>query len=386
VPETTRVAMTLLAGAFQAMAPGAVLLGALWVLQARPPTVVETLWILGGTTVLAWLATVLAAVLVRAGAASTGWHLVFLAVAGLCVFGPVPALRYALLPWGLAGSAVHAGLGGGGGVLGPLASAAVTTAAVAWVHLRWRRRDLERIQPSAMTSRPWIKRLRVPAVLEGRFGHWWPGPLRSLVRRDLLLVWRRSGPAAHLTVTLAVMWTVVAAGLAVDRSLPLEAVWRLRLMVGASTFAVLATVAVVPFLLHRQLPVFWLEKATGVALEQVWLAKVWLSGLLALPGLGSGALLIVALGPGTPIERLVAVAQLSATSLVISALFGLACFEIATEPLIGTLWSSMVAVSLASLFVLYPQGWWLWFLAVGWAGGELGKRASRRVKLTEVAT
>ncbi|MEO1367975.1 MAG: hypothetical protein AAFX50_12445, partial [Acidobacteriota bacterium] len=138
--------------------------------------------------------------------------------------------------------------------------------------------------------------------------------------------------------------------------------------------------------LHRQLPVFWLEKATGVPLEQVWAAKVWLSGLLAIPGWGSGVLLLAVLGPGTWVERLVAAGQLTATSLVISALFGLACFEIATEPLIGTLWSSLVAVSLASLFVLYPQGWWLWLLAAGWAGGELGKRASRRVKLTEVAT
>ncbi|MEM1179124.1 MAG: hypothetical protein AAGM22_12320, partial [Acidobacteriota bacterium] len=205
VPEIARFGMTLLSRAVGALAPSAVLLSALWVVEGRPPSSAEAAWVIGGVAVVAWLAVALAGGLVRWGAASTAKLLALLGAAAFIVFGPIPGLRWALAPWGLAGSAVHRGLGAHGdfqpsAALGPASAALVALAAVAWVHLRWRRRDLERVQPQAVTSRPLFARWRLPVALPGglerRLDDRFPGPRRALLRRDQLLIYRRFGPPA----------------------------------------------------------------------------------------------------------------------------------------------------------------------------------------------
>ena len=392
VPETSRLAATLISMASQIVWPLVALAGVLAVLQQRAPTAGELVGLAAGLVLLAWVDTLLAALLVHVGWARAGRVLALGGIGAVCAFGPWPALRFVLWPWGLAGASLHGSLAASAGSIDIPATglALVTVAAVLGVlHLRWRRQDLERGQSAEVSARHDASWLRLPAFLERLVGERWPGPLRALLHRDLVLVIRRFSPAVHLAAGLGLTFMALAV-VALDRRLPLEPSWRLQAMIAGATLAVLASASLVPFLLHRQLPVFWLEKATGVPLEQVWSAKVWLALLLALPGFVFGATLILAFGPSVEpapmLMRLQAVGQLFLCSVVVSSLIGLASFEIATEPLIGTLWSGLVALSLASLFVLYPLGWWLWLLAYGWAAFEVGKRASRRVRLTEVAT
>lgn len=390
VPEPSRLAVTQIAMAARALWPLAALSGVYAVLHRRAPSAGEIAGLLAGLVLLAWLDALLAAALVHCGWARAGRLLAVGAAGAFCAFGPLPALRAVLLPWGVAGASLHAALSGGATSLAASPWAATVTAllavaaALAVVHLRWRRADLERGLAAEVGARHRASWLKLPPALDRKFGERWPGPLRALLRRDVLLVVRRFSPAVHLAAGLALTF-MASAALALDARLPLEPAWRLQAMIAGATLAVLASAALVPFLLHRQLPVFWLEKATGVPLEQVWAAKVWLALLLALPGFALGAALILAFGPAPPLLRLQAVGQLLFSSFVVSSLIGLASFEIATEPLIGTLWSGLVALALASLFVLYPQGWWIWLLGYGWAAGEVAKRASRRVRLTQVA-
>ena len=184
---------------------------------------------------------------------------------------------------------------------------------------------------------------------------------------------------------------VLAAAVVIDLAVVLAAVdgrlpqlWVERLLVAGPTLSVLALTSLVPFVLAYQLPRFWMEKSTGVALEAVWRSKLLLAALLAVGPLLVGLALIVLLHPGHPLATAAACLQLIASATVVSSIVGLAVFEIAEQPFMGLTFGALVGLAVAALFVFYPAAWWLWLVVYGYLAAQIAGRASRRVRFTEV--
>ncbi len=292
------------------------------------------------------------------------------------------AARPLLLPWlapaAQLGAVLGAAAGGEAPAAGllPLALTMVASYLVGrWLYRRWHRADLEAFEHLTRPGRAWTPRWP-------RRWHRRPRPLAAQVRRDLLLVLRRFSPAVHLAVALALLFQ--AAALAAAAGLDAGSPWRDRVAVTGGTLSVLALVALVPFLLRHQLPRLWLERATGVALELVWQAKLWLAGILALPPFLIGVAVLHAVSGGGPAATWASVAQLAAASWIVASILGLAVFEIAEQPLLGLAFSSLVALALAALIVFYPAAWWLWLAFYAYLAGQIAGRATRRVRMTEL--
>ncbi len=317
-----------------------------------------------------------------------GRWLVLGATAALATVAPHPAARLLLLPWlapaaqlervfldalGVPGAAV-AGMGTAWASPWTLAMTALALYLLTRaLYLTWHRRDLEvaaRLQ-GARASR-----------LTARLLAFSSRPAAVQVGRDVALVARRFSPAVPLAAGLALL--LDAAVLAVLTDLALPELWRQRLAVAGLVLSVQAVVALVPFLLEHQLPRFWIEKSTGVELEQVWRAKLGTAALLAgLPVLAGIVILLAAPGLGATAKG-IAILQLLAAAWIVTSILGLAVFEIAAQPLLGLLFGSLLGLAVAALFVFYPQAWWLWAVLYAWVASQVAGRASRRVQLLEI--
>ncbi len=386
IPAGARLHAALAVELARALPAGAVLLLAAGALAGGLPAAPAAL--------AAWASRIAAAVLTLALARFAAvlwlahWRRAWLPVAGVAALGlwaPHPALRLALLPClapaaqletvGLdavgaapAASAPWAGVG-------PTAATALALYLLArFAYLAWHRRDLESAARPARDRR-WPRRLALPRRLAA-------DPVAVQVVRDLRLVRRRFSPAVVTSVALALVLHGVALTLLADSGLPSP--WRLRLAVVALTLAVLAVVALVPFLLKHELPRFWIEKSTGVPYERIWQAKLWTAALLALAPFALGAVILAAAPGLAPGARWTAVLQLAAAASVVTSIVAPAVFEIAARPLLGLLFGSLVGLALAALFIFYPQAWWLWAVGTLWVAGQIAGRATRRVRLTEV--
>ncbi len=242
------------------------------------------------------------------------------------------------------------------------------------LYLAWHRRDLE------VAGR--LSGARVGRLVS-RLLAFSARPAAVQVGRDLALVLRRFSPAVPLAAGLALLFDGAVVAVLADSSLP--SLWRQRLAVAGLVLSVLAVVALVPFLLKHQLPRFWIEKSTGVELEQIWRAKLWTAALLAgVPVLVGVVLLLAAPGLDAAAKG-AAILQLSAAAWIVTSVLALAIFEIAAQPLLGLLFGSLLGLALAALFVFYPQGWWLWAVLYAWVAGQIAGRATRRVCLVEAA-
>ena len=350
----------------------------------------------------------------RAAGSRSRWRiagrwLALLGVLALALAAPHPSLRFLLLPL-LAPAAqlettfletLGSPIGDPALWAHPLALA--TTAAMLYLlvrrlYLAWRRRDLEvarplslppqslsegsRAQPSGATRRAGRGTSRLLAWLRRSPRLGISPALAALIGRDLKLVLRRFSPAVPLSFGLALTIQAVVATVLLATSLP--PAWLPRLAVAGLTLSTLATVALVPFLLKHQLPRFWIEKSTGVDLEQIWRAKLWLAGLLAAIPFASGTLILLAAPDLEPMLKGTAMLQLIATTVIVASILGLAVFEIAAQPLLGLVFGSLVGLALAALFVVYPKAWWLWAVFYGYVAGQIAGRATRRVRLVEV--
>ena len=355
-----------------------------------------------GTLVLAFIALamlnlLLVVVLMPLRLASTGRLLALAGVATLAVAQPWVSARWWLAPFAWAGrpiaAAGSAALSSDSRFLAdPLAAdmgvsswllllgLSLGSAAVAgWVFVHRRRLDLEKAQSLDVP----VERRGIPGFhwLEGRAARLPPSTLAQL-RRDLLMILRRFSPAVPLALGLTLLADLLLVAVALDPSLP--ALWIHRAMVLAAFVGVLAMVSVVPFLLKEQLPVFWLEKSTGVALEHVWQTKWILSVLVVLPQVAVAGALIGWLGPGEGWQGIISVLQLIACAGIAATLVGITVFEIAEQPILGLLFSGFVSSALASLMIFYPQAWWLWLTFFGYFVSLVAGRAARRVRYTEV--
>ncbi len=308
---------------------------------------------------------------------------------GLALAAPYPALRLLLLPLlapatqleitAFAASGVAGRAFGGWAELWTLALATVGLYGTArFLYLAWHRRDLEVAQ--RLTEIRKNRRLR-------NLGHRLAGsatarPLTAQINRDAKLILRRFSPAVLTSTGLALTLQGVVLTILFNAEMP--ALWRQRLAVTGITLSVLAIVALLPFLLKFQLPRFWIEKSTGVDLEQVWKTKLWTAALLALLPWATGTLLLIAAPDLEPAARLTAFLQLAATSWIIASIIGLAVFEIAAQPILGLVFGSLVSLAIAALFIFYPQASWLWIPLYGYVASQIAGRATRRVRLLEV--
>lgn len=265
-------------------------------------------------------------------------------------------------------------------ILGSAVTALALAVVVALAGLRWRRRDLEHLQRSGR-RRVEGRGGRRFAELLSRLGR----PVAAQLLRDLLLVLRRFSPAVDLALAFALLsYAGVVFGLP---SLALSPGWQLRLAQLGCLLATAALSGVVPWLLEYQLPRFWIEKSTGVELQQIWAAKPWLARILALPTLLFGVVVL------TWQSAAVAAPGLSTAGIVLSYLlaawmvastYGVAVFEVAERPLLGWLFSTLIGMAFAVLVIFVPAAWWLWAIAYIVVAGLLKERAARRVQLTEV--
>ena len=249
--------------------------------------------------------------------------------------------------------------------------------------LRFRRLDLERARQVELSR---VGRSALGSAVLSKFWNLLPRRLSMAeteqLRRDLLMIARRFSPVVSLAMVTFLVALGAMVGISFDTELP--SLWRLRAMVVAGVVACLAVVSLVPFLLKAQLPVFWLEKSTGVALEHVWRTKLVLAGLLAVPAVIAGAVPLGLLGPGGFVPVLYAVLQLALCGAMVAVLVGISVFEIAEQPVLGLLLSSFVAGGVSALVIFYPAAWWLWLVFFGYFASQLGARASRRVRYTEI--
>ncbi len=299
-----------------------------------------------------------------------------------------------LLPWRAVAVQLRAVLGEAlavpatvaDGGLAELAATVVAAYLVAgWLFLRYRRRDLERAAAVGWRSRS-ARRARALPRLAAGFRRLpiarRESSVATQVGRDLLLVGRRFSPAVVLAAGLALV--IEAAVFLVLPGLGFGDPWTRRFAVLGSVAAEVCLVALVPLLLKHQLPRLWLEKTSGVPPEEVWRAKLWLARLLAAPAVVLGGALLWTL-PGASGSGLgAALLQLLAAAWIVASMVGFAAFEIAAQPVLGLLFSSLVGMALAALFVVVPEVWWMWAALYLYLAGKLAARASGRVRFTEV--
>ncbi len=417
VPPLSRFHATLAVELTRALPPIAVLLLATGALagEVLPPASIlaeRSARLLAALLALALSRVAVALAVVRFRLLARGRWLALGAVAALAVVLPHPAARLALLPWLAPAAQLETvfldALGVGGAATAwarpwPLALTVLALYLLARVlYLAWHRRDLETANhfSSARAGRLIARLLALGAAPRTSAcgggsrpnptvpGASWllqlaPGqPAAAQVGRDVALVLRCFSPAVPLAAGLALL--LDAAVLAVLADLTLPELWRQRIAVAGLALSVLAVVALVPFLLKHQLPRFWIERSTGVELEQVWRAKLWTATLLAAAPASAGvAILLAAPGLGA-VNRGAAVLQLLAAAWIVTSILGLAVFEIADQPLLGLLFGSLLGLAVAALFIFYPKAWWLWAVLYAWVASQIAGRATRRVRLLEV--
>lgn len=243
-----------------------------------------------------------------------------------------------------------------------------------FLFVRYRRRDLE----VATTATENALRLggRIRARLAGLPSLALRSPLRELLVRDLLLVLRRFSPAVDFTALLIL--TILGVFFGVLPGLGITPDWLPRVLVLGTGLAVLTAVSLVPLLVRHQLSRLWIERSTGVDYQAVARAKVALALVLGLAPASLGAIGLLRF------VDVQAVGHLAVVTWIVATLVGLGAYEIATSPILGLAFSAAVAFALSTLFVIYPQVWWIVLLLYLWAAGHLSERAPRLVRLMEV--
>lgn len=402
VPEAARFHVALAAGWVRQLPACAVLLVALVALSETRVGLATlgswTLTLLGAFVPLTLLAMAASQARVRCGTLRAGGYRLLAALAagagGLGFLAPADRWLV-LLPWrGVAvelrtvlgeALAVPASVSAARGLAELAATALAAYLVSGWLFTRFRRRDLERAAALAWRSRSAREARTLPRLAAGlrRLPVARGGPaVAAQLGRDLLLVGRRFSPAVYLAAGLALV--IVAAVFLVLPGLGFGGLWTRRLAVLGVAAAVVSLVALVPLLLKHQLPRLWLEKTSAVPPQEVWRAKLWLARLLAAPAAVLGGALLWTLPGGAEPGLGVALLQLLAASWIVASMVGYAAFEIAAQPVLGLLFSSLVGLALAALFVFVPEVWWMWGALYLYLAGKLAARATGRVGWTEV--
>jgi hypothetical protein len=254
------------------------------------------------------------------------------------------------------------------------------------LHERWRAFDIEyatRLQSSSrlnIFSAPSLKRRFAPIVA-------------AQLARDLQLTLRAFSSAVYVVIGISALWAAALIAALATNLLPAAAqnvewydmTWLPRVMaIKAACLLVTATIAALTSaLVAYELPMMWLERATGATGLDIWQAKLWYARLVTSPA----PFIIWAAGMLTGKAPLVYALPLMAECLwlwwMTSSLFGALCFEMPARPGLAIIVIETVALAAGALAVMFwPAGLIIHFQAMH-SLTERGRYMTRVLLLTE---
>jgi hypothetical protein len=247
-------------------------------------------------------------------------------------------------------------------------------------HERWRASDME-----------YAKRLQAPnrlSLVSARLvARRFSPAVATQIARDLRLTLRAFSSAAYVVSAVAALWVVLMVVMIITGSLPryavsegfLEATWRPESMAikFACVFSTATIAAIVPVLVAYELPMMWLERATGVTGLDIMQAKLWYTRIVTLPapilawaaGYLTGKAPLV-YGPLLFVECLL-------LWLLVSTIMGGLAFEIPNRPGIAIIVMLTIALA-AGLFSSLL--WLVTIIAYAQAKDTLIERGRHRAK------
>lgn len=228
-------------------------------------------------------------------------------------------------------------------------------------HALWRANDTEfalRLEHSP--------RLHLPGMFDRVVSK--TRPVRALLLRDLFLTLRIFSSAVYVAVGLAALWLISLAVVLSSDLLPRigaeggsigNATW-LAPVLGVKIFTVLATlslVALLPVLIFHQMPLFWLERATGASGADIWTAKLWYARLVSLPA-PLVAWTFGVMSGGIPFYYVVPLlAECLWVWWIVSTLVGALSYEMPDQPALALILMTTIGIGAGALVAaLWPAG------------------------------
>ena len=223
-------------------------------------------------------------------------------------------------------------------------------------HERWRASDIEyakRLQSSRrlnIMSAQALKRRLAPTVA-------------AQLARDLQLTLRAFSSAVYVVAGMAALWAVALIAALTTNLLPTandnaawyDLTWLPQVMAikAACVITVATLAALVPVLVAYELPMMWLERATGATGLDIWQAKLWYARIVTSPA----PFIIWAAGMLTGKAPVVYALPLLAECLwllwMISSLFGSLSFEMPARPGLAIIVIETVALAAGALAVMF---------------------------------
>lgn len=254
------------------------------------------------------------------------------------------------------------------------------------LHARWRASDIEyakRLQSSSRWS------AFSAQALKRRF----PQVVAAQLARDLQLTLRAFSSAVYVVSGMSALWAVALVVALTTNLVPTEtstsgwlnATWLPQVMaIKAACALVVATLAALaPLLVAYELPMMWLERATGAAGFDLWQAKLWYARIVTSPA----PLIIWAAGMLTGKAPIMYALPLLAECLflwwLISSLFGALSFELPQRPGLAIIVIETIALAAGSFGVMFwPAGLIIHFQAMH-SLTDRGKHMARILLMTE---
>lgn len=233
------------------------------------------------------------------------------------------------------------------------------------LYLRWREEDRERAEQALAQKR------RLLSGFEQRLSPRLGLPGAALLARDLRLTLRGFVPATSVAVAMAAL--CLTAGFVGGREL--QVAYRdLAAQLGVA-LACLSLSALAPLMLARQLPMHWIELASGAPAEALWRTKCRLALAISLPALlvGLAAGLALGLEPG---DYLAFALRLVLSWVTMATIIGLLSFEIADSPALGLLLGGLFSVGVCGFYAI-PNYWPLGVFIYAYIMNALKQRANQ---------
>lgn len=254
------------------------------------------------------------------------------------------------------------------------------------MHSRWRASDIEyakRLQSSSRWSAFGAQSLK------RRLSH----VVAAQLARDLQLTLRAFSSAVYVVSGISALWVIALVVALTTNLVPtetgtsgwLDATWLSQVMAikAACALAVASLAALVPLLVAYELPMMWLERATGATGFDLWQAKLWYARIVTSPA----PLVIWAAGMITGRAPVGYALPLLAECLflwwLISSLFGALSFEMPQRPGLAIIVIETIALAAGSFGVMFwPAGVIIHFQAMQ-SLTDRGKHMARLLLMTE---
>ncbi|MGA9771808.1 MAG: hypothetical protein WBV94_22445 [Blastocatellia bacterium] len=253
-------------------------------------------------------------------------------------------------------------------------------------HNRWRASDIEYATRLQSASR--LSAFNAQA-LKRRFSH----VVAAQLARDFQLTLRAFSSAVYVVSGISALWAIALVvalttnlvSTETNRSGFLDATWLPQVMaIKVACALVVATLAaIVPLLVAYELPMMWVERATGAAGLELWQAKLWYARIVTSPA----PLIIWAVGMLTGKAPVIYALPLMAECLMlwwmISSVFGALSFEMPQRPGLAIIVIETVVLAAGAFAVMFwPAGLIIYFQAMH-SLTDRGKHMARVLLMTE---